>query len=66
MKIRVNGEEREVEAQANVAGLVADLDFRPEQVAVELNRMLVPRAKRDVTPLNEGDEIELVTLVGGG
>ncbi len=66
MKIRVNGEEREVEAQANVAGLVADLDFRPEQVAVELNRMLVPRAKRDATPLNEGDEIELVTLVGGG
>lgn len=66
MKIRVNGEERVLAEEATVAGLVADLDFRPEQVAVELNRKLVPRRERDATTLNDGDEIELVTLVGGG
>ena len=66
MKIRVNGEERDIAGDATVAGLVAELEFKPEQVAVELNRKLVPRRERDATPLREGDEIELVTLVGGG
>ncbi len=66
MKIRLNGEERVVADEATVAGLVAELDFRPEQVAVELNRKLIPRRERDSTSLSERDEIELVTLVGGG
>lgn len=66
MKIRVNGEERSVAPESTVAALVAELDFRPEQVAVELNRKLVPRRDREQTPLTDGDEVELVTLVGGG
>ena len=37
-----------------------------EQVAVEVNRELVPRARRGERVLAEGDELELVTLVGGG
>ncbi|MEW6073076.1 MAG: sulfur carrier protein ThiS [Planctomycetota bacterium] len=66
MKIRVNGEEREVAAGTTVAELVAALGLRPAQVAVEVNRVLVPRARHAQAILREGDVVELVTLVGGG
>ncbi len=62
----MNGADREVREGESVAELVTDLGLRPEQVAVELNRELVARAKRDSVLLSEGDEVELVTLVGGG
>jgi thiamine biosynthesis protein ThiS len=37
----------------------------PEKVAIELNRRLVRSDKYD-TILKPGDEIEIVTFVGGG
>ena len=40
-------------------------NLTPEKVAVELNRRLL-RGDKYNTPLNEGDEIEIVTFVGGG
>jgi len=64
--IRINGQEHEVPAGTTVAELVARLELRPEQVAVELNRELVARDRRDSTRLAAGDQVELVTLVGGG
>ncbi len=66
MIVRVNGEGREVREGSDVAELVAELGLRPEEVAVELNRVLVARAQRSQVQLREGDELELVTLVGGG
>jgi thiamine biosynthesis protein ThiS len=35
-------------------------------VAVEVNCDLVPRRSFEATALKEGDQIEIVTLVGGG
>ena len=66
MNITLNGEPREICDRITVTELVAELGLRPEQVAVELNRKLVARARRDEAELSEGDEVELVTLVGGG
>jgi thiamine biosynthesis protein ThiS len=37
----------------------------PEKVAIELNRRLLRGEKYD-TALKEGDEVEIVTFVGGG
>ena len=37
----------------------------PEKVSIELNRRLL-RSERYDTPLKEGDEVEIVTFVGGG
>jgi thiamine biosynthesis protein ThiS len=34
--------------------------------AVELNKQLVRRPTYDTTSLNNGDVVEIVTLVGGG
>ena len=50
----------------SVAGLLQLLEFRPEHVAVERNRDLVPRARHAETRWPTGDVLEVVTLVGGG
>ncbi len=66
MRITVNGESREVADDATVADLVAGMNLQPRQVAVERNKELVPRSRHVETPLVEGDNVEVVTLVGGG
>ncbi len=65
MKIRINGEEREVAEGANILALLADAKLKPQTVAVEVNKRLVRTEKYD-QPLKAGDEVEIVTFVGGG
>ncbi|MBI5363666.1 MAG: sulfur carrier protein ThiS [Planctomycetes bacterium] len=64
--VLLNGEKRELGERTSVARLIEELGLRPEIVAVEVNRELVTRARRASTELCDGDQIELVTLVGGG
>lgn len=64
--IKVNGVEREVESGSTVADLVRAEGLAPNQVAVELNQVLVPRAAREQQELAQDDGVELVTMVGGG
>lgn len=66
IELRVNGAPRRVRAGLTIAELVAELGLRPEIVAVERNRELVPRARHAHTRLEGGDELEIVALVGGG
>jgi thiazole synthase/sulfur carrier protein len=65
MRIRVNGQDRELAAGSDILALIAEHKLTPDRVAIEVNRRLVRSAKYD-TPLQEGDEIEIVTFVGGG
>lgn len=64
--ITVNGERLEVEQGTTLAGLIDARGLAPDQVAAEVNRALVPRATRGDRMLEDGDRVELVTLVGGG
>ena len=66
MRLTVNGEDKEVEAGATVAALVAQLGLGNERVAVEVNRKIVRRAGWPDTTLAEGDVVEIVHFVGGG
>ena len=66
MKLWVNGEERAFEAAPHVAALVAALDLDARKIAVERNLEIVPRSVYEVTPLSEGDRIEIVHFIGGG
>ncbi len=49
-----------------VAGLLEHLRLEPRRLAVELNKQIVPRARFALTHLSDNDELEIVTLVGGG
>lgn len=64
--ITLNGAPREIPGPLTVADLLQRLDLKTEHVAVELNRALIRRARQAETPVNDGDRVEIVTLVGGG
>ena len=66
MKLIVNGEAREFNSISTVAALLEQLGMKPDRVAVELNRDLIPRDRWEKTQLSEGDELEIVHFVGGG
>ena len=66
MKIRINGKEHELEAPLTVAQLLDHLGFDRRKVAVERNLEIVPRSVHDRTPLVAGDQLEIVSFVGGG
>ena len=66
MKIVLNGEERELGEPTTLAALLAQLQLEPNRVAVEVNRSIVPRNQHAQCVLCEGDQLEVVTLVGGG
>jgi len=40
--------------------------MKPDRVAVELNRELVPRERWGITQLADDDKLEIVHFVGGG
>ena len=66
MRITVNGEGLEIPDGASVADLVRNCQVEPKHIAIEINRSLVPRKTFAATPLNDGDQVEIVTFVGGG
>ena len=66
MQIIVNGEPREHADGTTLAELLESMSLEPRRVAVEVNKRLVPRRVFAQTVLNDGDELEIVTLVGGG
>jgi thiamine biosynthesis protein ThiS len=49
-----------------VARLVARLGLEPLQIAVERNREILARSTYADTVLQDGDQLEIVTFVGGG
>src|SRR3569623_287860 len=65
LSLIVNGESRQTSA-ATVAQLIAELDLKPEKVAVEQNGAIVPRSTLGDAALADGDVLEIVHFVGGG
>jgi thiazole synthase len=66
LELTVNGEARRVQGPCTVAALIEQLSLDPRRLAVEVNRELVPRGRHLEHQLNQGDQVEIVTLVGGG
>ena len=66
LTIKTNGENRQIESGSSLLNLLEALDLDPQTLVVELNRTIVRRTAFADTPLNNGDEVELVHFVGGG
>jgi thiamine biosynthesis protein ThiS len=66
VRIRVNGEAREVAEATTLADLLVELKMPAARVAVERNREVVRRDAYAATRLRDGDILEIVQLVGGG
>lgn len=65
LQLTINGKAQPVDART-VRDLLVAMGLEQQAVAVEVNRRVVPKRLHEETPLNDGDTIELVTLVGGG
>jgi len=66
VQVQVNGETHELAENSTVATLLEQLELASHPVAVEVNLDVVPRAQHAEHVLNDADQIEIVTLVGGG
>lgn len=49
-----------------LGALVAELGLDTARVGVERNLEVVPRSTLADTPVEDGDDIEIITFVGGG
>ena len=64
--LTVNGDAHTLPAPMSVEDLLVHFDVDARQVGVERNRELVPRERFPDTKLQSGDQLEIVTFVGGG
>ncbi len=66
VRVKINGKDRTVPEGLHVAGLLSLLQVTGPGVAVERNRSIVPKTNYESTPVEAGDEIEIVSFIGGG
>jgi thiamine biosynthesis protein ThiS len=64
--ISVNGEPKDYDGPMTMGGLLQWLGINPRSVAVERNLKIVARSELELEPIEEGDAIEIIRLVGGG
>ena len=69
MKIKVNGEEKKIENDQEKVLLSTALNsmgYKPNTVVVELNNLIINSIKWEKVKLQDGDNLEIVSIVGGG
>ena len=69
MKIKVNGEEKKIELDQKNALLSTSLHhmgYKPNTIVVELNNLIINSMKWEKVKLKDGDNLEIVSIVGGG
>ena len=66
VRLTVNGEPREMAAGSSAHDVIVAAGLVGRPLAVEVNQRIVPRRDLPACMLNDGDRIEIVTLVGGG
>ncbi len=69
MKIKVNGEEKKIEIDKDNALLSTVLNlmgYKPNTIIVELNNLIINSIKWEKVKLKDGDNLEIVSIVGGG
>jgi len=66
MRIRVNGDMREIPDGLSVAALLEHLGMARDRVAIERNLDILPRANWQATVVEPNDSFEIVHFVGGG
>ena len=63
--VKINGEKLNIVGKT-VAEYLATTNYDSKRIAVECNGDIVPKAQYDNTILQDGDNVEVVSFVGGG
>ncbi|OIQ96139.1 sulfur carrier protein ThiS [mine drainage metagenome] len=64
--VSINGEARQIPANATVAALIEVMGLTGKRIALERNGEIVPRSTFAERQLAAGDKLEIVVAVGGG
>jgi len=64
--LKVNGKNVNTSANILLPNLLAELGLNPRLIAIEYNGEILHRQFWEHTQLQQGDNIEVVTIVGGG
>lgn len=66
IRIKLNGEFREVKTGANLLVLLDELNLPTDGIAVAVNDRVIPRKDYIETHLQDSDQVEIIHAVGGG
>ena len=66
IQVTINGEPRELPRELSVSQLILELKIKTRAIAVERNGELIEKSNHSACLLKDGDQLEIVTLVGGG
>lgn len=62
----INGISKKIEFGTTISDLIKKLNITNKKIALEVNEEIIPRSQFDTRMLEDGDQIEIVTAVGGG
>ena len=69
MRIKVNGEEKKLnlgQENALLSTALNSMGYKPNTIVVELNNLIINSLKWEKVRLKDGDNLEIVSIVGGG
>ena len=69
MNIKVNGEEKRIaldQENALLSKALNSMGYKPNTIVVELNNLIINSKNWEKVELKDGDNLEIVSIVGGG
>ncbi|MBN2804988.1 MAG: sulfur carrier protein ThiS [Deltaproteobacteria bacterium] len=64
--LKVNGTDKEFDDNLNISSLLEGLHIKNPMIIVELNKDVISKDLYNSTLLKNGDNIEIITIMGGG
>jgi sulfur carrier protein len=66
IKITLNGKQKEFDHPLNLTRVIGQCCQNINPVIAEINGRIVKKQAWEQTPVQDGDQVELVSMVGGG
>ena len=66
MEITVNQKSLVLDGEISLEGLLVELSVSTKYIAIEVNKMIIPKSEYTKYLLKENDIVEVINAVGGG
>ena len=66
MQLYLNGEPHQFEQPMSISALLETLGMAGRRIAVEVERVIVPKSRHASHLLQDGDRVEIIQAMGGG
>ena len=66
MYIVLNGKKFQISEKDTIMRLLKKIDIKSSKVAIEVNKVVIPKEKYRHFRFKKNDKVEVVTFIGGG